>query len=133
MRRKDQEITEISAIEAVIEKSSVCRLGMVDGDSPYVVPLCFGYRDRTIYVHGFPRGKKIDVLKKNPNVCVAFDINTGVVPAADACEWNMKYQSVIGLGLRVIRARHQQAHDSGIRIGPQADRPVLEHLDRVAG
>ncbi len=98
MRRKEKEIIEKSAIEAIIYKSSVCRLGLSDGNTPYVVPLCFGYQGHTIYVHGSLKGKKIDIIQNNENVCFEFDINTETVKAENACDWGMKYQSVIGFG-----------------------------------
>ena len=98
MRKKEKEITQSSEIEAVIRKSLVCRLGMSDNDFPYIVPVCFGYQDNTIYIHGSLKGRKNDILKKNQNICFEFDINTEVVEAEDACKWDMKYQSVIGFG-----------------------------------
>lgn len=98
MRRKEKEITEKSAIEAIIHKSVVCHLGLSDGNNPYIVPLCFGYQDRTIYVHGSLKGKKNDIIQKNQNVCFEFDINTEILEAENACDWGMKYQSVIGFG-----------------------------------
>jgi nitroimidazol reductase NimA-like FMN-containing flavoprotein (pyridoxamine 5'-phosphate oxidase superfamily) len=98
MRRKEKEITDKSAIEAVIRKSLVCRLGLSEGDTPYVVPVCFGYQDGTIYVHGSLKGKKVDMLRKNPNVCFEFDINAKIVEAESACDWSINYQSVIGFG-----------------------------------
>jgi uncharacterized protein len=98
MRRKEKEITEKSKIEAVIHKSIICRVGMSDENIPYIVPLCFGYRDNTIYVHGSLEGRKISTLKKNQNVCFEFDINTELVESENACDWGMKYQSVIGFG-----------------------------------
>ena len=45
MRRKEQEISDESAIKTIIEKAVVCRLGMVAGNQPYIVPLCFGYHE----------------------------------------------------------------------------------------
>ena len=51
MRRKDKEISDPAGIDAIIKKAAVCRLGMVNGDKPYVVPLCFGLQD-TVYNHG---------------------------------------------------------------------------------
>jgi len=98
MRRKDKEITERSQIEAVIRQSIICRLGMADDNIPYIVPLCFGYRDNALYIHGAPEGKKIEILKKNQDVCFEFDLNTELVEAESACSWSMKYQSVIGCG-----------------------------------
>jgi len=98
MRRKEKEITDKYALEKIIGQSLVCRLAMSDGNTPYVVPLCFGYQGGTIYVHGSPRGKKIDMLRKNQNVCFEFDRNTKVIDAEKACDWSMQYQSVIGFG-----------------------------------
>jgi len=98
MRKKEKEITEASAIEAIIKKSLVCRLALSDDNFPYIVPLCFGYKDKVLYFHGSQKGKKIDIIKKNPKVCFEFDTNTEIVKAEDACHWSMKYRSVIGFG-----------------------------------
>ncbi len=98
MRKKEKEITEKSEIEAVILKSSICRIGLSDDNIPYIVPMCFGYQENSIYIHGSLKGKKTDILKKNQNVCFEFDINTEIVEDEKACEWSMKYQSVIGFG-----------------------------------
>jgi len=102
MRRKEKEITEASAIEAIIKKSLVCRIALSEGNFPYIVPLSFGYRDKMLYFHGPLKGKKIDIIKKNQNICFEFDINTEIVKAEDACHWSMKYQSVIGFGKAVL-------------------------------
>ena len=102
MRRKGKEITEETAIEAIIQKSLVCRLALSDGNFPYIVPLCFGYRDKVLYFHGSLKGKKIDIIRKNQNICFEFDINTEIVKAEDACHWSMKYKSVIGFGKAVL-------------------------------
>ena len=102
MRKKEKEITEKSEIEAVIQKATVCRIGMSDNNIPYIVPMCFGYQEDAIYVHGSLKGKKTDILKKNQNVCFEFDINTEVVEGEKACKWSMKYKSVIGFGKAIF-------------------------------
>mgnify|MGYP006285575047 FL=1 len=98
MRRNEKEINQKSEIESVIYQSTVCRIGISDSDMPYIVPLCFGYRDGRIYVHSSLKGKKIDILRKNRNVCFEFDHNAEIVKAENACKWGMKYRSVIGFG-----------------------------------
>lgn len=98
MRRKDKQIGDSAAVWAVVEQSRVCRLAMVDGDWPYVVPLCFGIAENALYFHGAAKGKKIDLIRKNPNVCVEFDRALGIVASAGGCDWSMKYQSAIGFG-----------------------------------
>lgn len=102
MIRTEREISDESCINAILQKSTVCRLGMVDGDKPYVVPLCFGYDDSCLYVHGSIKGRKIDILRRNPNVCFEFDLIAEPIESADPCDWSMKYQSVIGFGKAVF-------------------------------
>ena len=98
MRRTDKEITDRVEIESIIHRSLVCRLGMVDEDRPYVVPLCFGYQDNTLYFHSAIQGRKIDILRRNNKVCFEFDIDSQPVKADNPCEWGMNYKSVIGFG-----------------------------------
>lgn len=101
MRRKDKEITDIKSIEEIINKAKVFRLALALNNTPYVVPLCFGYHANTIYFHSAREGKKIDILKKNNRVCFEFDIETELVESEKGCNWSMKYRSVIGFG-RVV-------------------------------
>ena len=99
MRRKEKEITQKSEIEAVIAKASVCRLAMVHENAPYVVPLCFGYENNTLYFHSAMEGKKIEILKKNNRVCFEMDVRAELIrKGSNACEWGMTFQSVIGFG-----------------------------------
>jgi hypothetical protein len=85
-------------IEATISQAKVCRLAMIAGDSPYIVPLCFGYRDGVLYFHGPLKSGKYDLIRKQPRVCFEFDILVEPLPAADPCDWAMRYQSVVGFG-----------------------------------
>ena len=98
MRRKDQEINDIGAIEDIIRKGQVCRLALSENGQPYIVPLCFGYEDNNLYFHSAREGKKLDILRKNNNVCFEIDIDRELVKGKKACDCSMKYQSVIGFG-----------------------------------
>ncbi|MBF0573370.1 MAG: pyridoxamine 5'-phosphate oxidase family protein [Desulfamplus sp.] len=102
MRRKEKEIKEQSEIEAIINSSLVCRLGLSDGNIPYIVPLCFGFKERSIYIHSALKGRKIDILKINPNVCFEFDSDIEVKKTENPCNWGMKFKSVIGFGKAVF-------------------------------
>lgn len=102
MRRNEREIIKESDIEAIIRKANICRLGLSDGGQPYIVPLCFGYQNKTLYFHGAQEGKKLDIMRRNSRVCFEFDVNTEIIEAEGACKWSMKYQSVIGFGRAFI-------------------------------
>jgi nitroimidazol reductase NimA-like FMN-containing flavoprotein (pyridoxamine 5'-phosphate oxidase superfamily) len=74
---------------------------MVDPDGmPYVLPFNFGYDDGVIYLHSSQHGKKIDILKKNNHVSVAFstDLELRFQSEDVACSYTMKYRSVLASG-----------------------------------
>ncbi|RLD05489.1 MAG: pyridoxamine 5'-phosphate oxidase family protein [Chloroflexota bacterium] len=98
MRRSDREITDQAAIEAIIHEAEFCRLALVDGGQPYIIPLSFGYRDKVLYFHSAVEGKKIDIIKKASKACFEVDVNTKIIEAKAACSWGVEYQSVIAFG-----------------------------------
>ncbi|MCE8423846.1 MAG: pyridoxamine 5'-phosphate oxidase family protein [Candidatus Methanoperedens sp.] len=98
MRRKDKEIKDAKEIESIISRSDVCRIAVSENNSPYIVPVCFGYRDNCLFFHSAAGGKKIDIIKKNNRVCFEFDVHEGLIKSENLCNWDMKYHSVIGYG-----------------------------------
>ena len=124
MRLKDREISDESNIKTIINKALVCRLGMINENTPYVVPLCFGYHDNALYFHSALKGLKIDCIRKNPNVCFEFDLNTEVKEAENACDWGMIYQSVIGFGkAEFIEDSNEKRNALGIIMAQYSDKP----------
>ena len=45
--------------DALLRRAKVLRLGLMDADGPYVVPVNFGYDGERIYVHGAREGRRI--------------------------------------------------------------------------
>ncbi len=98
MRRKDKEVSNRNAIESIISTARICRLAMADETGPYIVPLCFGFRNNALYFHSAAEGKKLGLLRKSPRVCFELDCDTEVRTGAKACDFSMRYRSVIGFG-----------------------------------
>lgn len=102
MRRKDREITDICAILELVSECKVCRLAMTDGGVPYIVPLNYGYEYAdgalTFYFHSAKEGRKLEILKKNPAVCLELDGRGELVEAANPCAYGYTFASVIGTG-----------------------------------
>jgi len=107
LRRKDKEITESREIEAVIKKATVCRLGLVDRDESYIVPVNFGYERNAIYFHSALEGRKVELIKRNNKVC--FEIDTDVaIEKTDKSNCSVKYRSVIGRGKACILESNEE-------------------------
>ncbi len=98
---KKRDLTFKPELESIIKKCEICNLAMIDEDGlPYVIPMNFGYADDHIYLHSARTGKKIDILKNNPQVCVSFSTDHQLkwVNEEVACSWGMKYRSVLAYG-----------------------------------
>ena len=107
MRRKDREITDETAIRAILDKAQVLHLAMIDGDRPYVVPLHYGYTLEngvlTLYLHSAKEGRKLDVLQKNARVAFELETDVSLVSGGDLpCKYGAAYASVMGEGRATI-------------------------------
>jgi len=98
MRRSEREITDPAAMDDVLSRATVCHLGLCDDGQPYVVPLNYGYEDRTLYFHSSTEGQKIEILRSNNRVCFQVDTDVEIVVGGSGCNCRTKYRSVIGFG-----------------------------------
>lgn len=98
---KNRIVENSDEVLEIIAKCEVCYVSMIDIEGmPYVVPLNFGYENGVLYLHGAKEGKKIEALKHNPKVCVAFSTDHLLRYQHEqvACSWSMKYRSVLLYG-----------------------------------
>jgi uncharacterized protein len=94
-------ITDKKELAEIIRRCKFCHVSMVDADGkPYVIPMNFGFRDEVIYLHGAKKGKKTEILKKNPEVCINFTTDPALRYQDErvACSWSMRYRSVLCYG-----------------------------------
>ncbi|MBO5293585.1 MAG: pyridoxamine 5'-phosphate oxidase family protein [Lachnospiraceae bacterium] len=102
MRRRDREVTSLDKILDMIKKCTVCRIAFLDGDFPYIVPMNFGFESDgekiVLYFHGAGEGKKLECVRKNPNVAFEMDCETRIAGEGSACSYTMYYESVCGRG-----------------------------------
>lgn len=102
MRRKDKQIDDKNIINSILMKADVCRIGLCDGNIPYIVPMNFGFDEHNLYLHSAREGRKIDIIKNNNNVCFEVETDVELVKSNIACNWGAKYYSVIGKGKAFI-------------------------------
>ena len=104
-------------VEDILKRQVTGRLGCCARDMVYVVPINYIYKDGTIYTHSGP-GKKIEMMRENPNVC--FEV--------DEIESIFRWKSVIAWGRfeEITDIDEKQQVMQGIihRIMPLADQPA---------
>jgi hypothetical protein len=120
MRKTNQEIRDRQVLQEILQGAVICRIAMMDGDRPYILPVNYGYSDGCFFIHSAPEGKKIDLLRKNRQVCFEVEDRPEIIKGERACDWTTRYRSVVGYGeveimtdeaakkrgLEVIMARH---------------------------
>ena len=102
MRRKDRQVLDWDKMLSILDSCDCFRLGLLDDDEVYIVPLNFGYRAQNgsleIFFHCAREGRKLDLIRKNEKV--SFEMDTAHFPVkGDApCSYSFLYQSIIGTG-----------------------------------
>ncbi|MBR1623436.1 MAG: pyridoxamine 5'-phosphate oxidase family protein [Pseudobutyrivibrio sp.] len=118
MRRREREITDAGQIEEILEDCKYLHLGLVDDGMPYVVPMNYGVvKDQAdghyiLYLHGAHEGRKLDIIRKNPNCCVTMERNVAPFEGRMACQHGMVYECVMGFGQVVIVDNPQEKIDA---------------------
>jgi nitroimidazol reductase NimA-like FMN-containing flavoprotein (pyridoxamine 5'-phosphate oxidase superfamily) len=102
MRRKDREILDVNEKLKIIQKNKVCRISLIDGSMPYIIPLNFGFTFEknvlNLYFHSSKEGKKIDLIRKNSQACFEMDCDHLLIEGKDACTYGFSFSSIIGTG-----------------------------------
>lgn len=62
-------------IENILSSQVVGRLACSDGNQPYITPVTYIFDGKYIYGQS-NEGKKLSILRKNPNVCFEVDVVT---------------------------------------------------------
>ena len=102
MTRREKEVTDQQNILHILDTAQVVHLGLAVDNEPYVVPMNYGYvmenGELTLYIHSSCKGKKWEMLRKNPNVF--FEVECDLQPFAGdvACRYGMAYASLMGRG-----------------------------------
>ena len=102
MTRRERQVTDPERILQILDTAKVLHLGLAVDNEPYVVPMNYGYAmvdgKLTLYLHSAHRGKKLDMMRANPNVF--FEMESGLVPFEGdvACRYGLAYSCLMGRG-----------------------------------
>jgi nitroimidazol reductase NimA-like FMN-containing flavoprotein (pyridoxamine 5'-phosphate oxidase superfamily) len=93
MHKAEREITDRSAMEAILKEGKYAFIAMCRDSEPYIVTLSYGYDAgrNALYFHSAAKGLKLDVLAANPAVCATVIEDGGYI--ADECAH--RYRSVV--------------------------------------
>ncbi len=64
-------------INNLLCSQAIGRVACCEGKYPYIVPVTYAFDGTFIYCQSF-EGKKIDMMRKNPNVCFEVDLSNSI-------------------------------------------------------
>ena len=104
MRRSEKQITDQKELNEILLKNYICRIALSDNNTPYIIPVNYGYDENNIFIHSAKEGYKLDIIEKNNKVCFEVTDSIDILAAGSACTFGTKYRSVIGFGkIKIVR------------------------------
>ena len=102
MTKRERQITDPARIRGILDQAKVLHLGLCVNNEPYVVPMNYGYTEEdghlVIYLHSAVRGKKLDMIRENPNVFFTLECDLQPFEGHLPCQYGLAYSSVMGKG-----------------------------------
>ena len=106
MTKRELQVTDLNEIKAILDTAKVLHLGLAVDNEPYVVPMNYGYTMEegklVIYLHSAMKGKKLDMIRKNPKVFFSVDCDRMPFEGKLPCQYGLVYSSVMGSGTAQI-------------------------------
>ena len=145
MRLKKREITDPEILREFLESCEVVRIGAMDEDGMFIVPMNYGYEIQEekgslqvcLYLHGAKEGRKAAAFATNPRVAVEMDYNHEVITGDYTCAYSYAYRSIMGNGT-ITEVTEPEAKIKGLEkimahLAPGAKIAFLpEMVERVA-
>jgi len=124
MTKRERQITDMDRIADILDTAKVLHLGLCVDNEPYVVPMNYGYTledgKLVLYLHSAVRGKKLDMLRQNPNVFFALDCGRAPFEGRVPCQYGLAYSSVMGRGTaRIVEDMEQKKQAMSILMKTQ--------------
>ena len=102
LTKREFKITDEAQILEILDKCKVLHLGLAVNNEPYVVPLNYGYimedGKPVLYLHSAVQGKKLDMIRANPNVFFEMDCDRMPFEGNLPCQYGLVYSSIMGRG-----------------------------------
>ena len=106
MTKREFAIEEEGRIRTILDTAKVLHLGLAVDNEPYVVPMNYGYTwedgKPTLYLHSAVMGKKLDMIRTNPNVFFELDCDRAPFAGEKPCQYGLAYSSVMGRGRATV-------------------------------
>lgn len=153
MRRAKREITDEGELRELLEACQVVRVGAMDADGMFIVPMNFGFEwlgrgegadgspVARIYLHSAQEGRKAACWGANGRggvpVAIELDRDDGTITGEYACAYSRAYVSIMGSG-SIVPAEDSEERTHALELLMEHAAPGAPHafapeaVERVA-
>lgn len=133
MRLIKREIQDKDTLKDIVSRSKTIRVGTIDEEGMFIVPLSFGYDWETgsdgeirwsVYIHSAKEGRKAEAFRIRPDVAVELDVERGVITGTYTCSYSFSYQSIMGNG-KICCLEDPEEKEYGLK-------KIMEHMEPSA-
>lgn len=89
---------ERETIYQVLDDGFLCHVGFSTDNQPFVIPVAYGRKDDTIYLHGSIKSRLMQLGQANTPLCITVTHVDGLVLARSAFHSSLNYRSVVLFG-----------------------------------
>lgn len=83
------------SVLALLEKSYVIDVGFSTEGQPFIIPMCFGFENDQIFLHGHVSGRLMKLFREGPvDICLSTTTVDGIVCARSLFHHSLNYRSV---------------------------------------
>lgn len=113
MRRVDREVTDFLKMTDIMKNCECCRLGLVDKNEAYIVPMIFGIEiigeQVILYFHCANQGRKIELISGQTITSFEMDTKHQLIKGKTGCDFSYLYQCIMGKGeLQIVSDRDEK-------------------------
>ncbi len=106
LTKREFQVTDPDQILHILDTAGVLHLGLAVDNVPYVVPMSYGYTmegdNLVLYLHSAVRGKKLEIMQRNPNVFFSIDCDRVPFEGKLPCQYGVSYSALMGHGTASI-------------------------------
>ena len=119
MRLSKREVKDPMALRQIVEDCDVVRIGAVDEEGMFIVPVNFGYEMMEgegvtvlkLYFHSASQGRKAEAFRKSPEVAIEMDCSHELIRGSYSCSYSYGFRSIMGNGVvRGITRNDEKLH-----------------------
>ena len=87
-----------ATVDEILDEALICHVGFIQDGAPYVIPTIHARVGNTLYFHGSPGSRMLQLMRSGAHVTVTVTLLDGIVAARSAFHHSMHYRSAVIMG-----------------------------------